>query len=264
MNSEVVPANSARGVIDNLAAASRLIADMTTQAAGSLDESTVATSGGLSVAEMGRRAQLVLAALRGETPAVGSEASPSAAPVLSLEQRHAAFISKYRIRAIPDQDSQVAVTIPKGTTYAAFLTEAQELSIELHKANSDKYRADQAVYPSRLQAFLDDAAFTKKATGIEVVTDGCVSESHGKTRKGQETFLAENKLTMEQIAELAVAHTARYLLDGQSIFQGQTVRAVGGALGFDDLGGLYADDINDVDSGDGVSSSIVRLRSFGW
>jgi len=189
---------------------------------------------------------------------INGTAAPLSSEAIPLEQQLTAFIARYGIRAIEGQDSQVAVNISEAT-YAQFLKEGQELSIKLHKAKPEIYKANQAIWPERLQKWESEEAFQEKGAGIEVVTDGCFPESSGKGmhRKGQEDLLAGKNLTMEQLRELAVAHTARYLLDGQSIFKGQVVRAVravGGALFFYAVG-LDEFDIEDDLSDYSVSSS---------
>ena len=247
------PQTVAREVITDIAEAGKLLADFTAKAAGSLEGAAAVKSDTLTPDEMGRRVKIAIAALKGEIPAILGEA-PTAAPL--LESRHAAFIAKYSIRPIEGQDSQVAVKVPNDARYSEFMTEAQELSIALHQANPTQYGARQAVWPERLQKWSADSTFQEKGSGIEVITDGCVpgSSGRGMTREGQENLLAKRSLTMEQIRELGVAHTARYILDGQSIFKGQVVRAVGGALLFL-ADGLNAHGIVDDRSGAHVSSS---------
>jgi hypothetical protein len=185
----------------------------------------------------------------------GSAASDEANTVApSLEHRRAEFIAKYGIRVIEDHSSQVGVTIPNNVKHSEFLNEAQELSIALREANGALYWAHQAISPAELQLWLADPTFQAKGSGKEVVTDGCVpgSSGLGMTRGGQEEFLAKRGLSMEQIRELVVAHTARYILDGQSIFKGKLVRAVGVGLDFN-ANGLYVNNIPDNASHDYLS-----------
>ncbi len=59
---------------------------------------------------------------------------------------------------------------------------------------------------------------------------------------------------MAPLADLAVAHTAFYILTGKDLFQGQAVRACGGALYFHGIG-LDVRHYNDVSRHIGVSAS---------
>ena len=181
---------------------------------------------------------------------------------LQLTQDLAAFVATYKIRAIEGESSQVAQTIPTDKTYADYLREGQALSIALHAAFPEKYKADQAIWPARLEQLLADPAFQAKGTGLETITDGCVSGTNGEgmTRAGATRKLASQGLKHENDPVLVAAHTGRYLVDATSIFQGQVVRAAGGAFRFH-AGGLGASDIGDADGGNDVSSSARRAPS---
>ena len=59
---------------------------------------------------------------------------------------------------------------------------------------------------------------------------------------------------MAPLADLAVAHTAFFILTGEDLFQGQFVRACGGALRFDGYG-LDVFNFDDDNSDSDVSAS---------
>ena len=192
-------------------------------------------------------------------PEVPAATSTSQAAALQLTQNLAAFVATYKIRAIEGKPSQVAQTIPTDKTYADCLREGQALSIALHAAFPEKYKADQAIWPASLEPILADPALQAKGTGRETITDGCVSGTNGEgmTRAGATRKLASQGLKHENDLVLVAAHTGRYLVDATSIFQGQAVRAVGGLFYFF-ADGLLALLFNPEDSRDNVSSSARR------
>jgi hypothetical protein len=177
-----------------------------------------------------------------------------------LTQKLASFVETFKIRAIEGEPSQVAQTIPTDKTYADYLREGQALSIALHAAFPAKYKADQAIWPARLEQLLADPAFQAKGTGLETITDGCVSGTKHMILKGATQELAKQGLQHEDDPVLVAAHTGRYLVDATSIFQGQVVRAAGGAFYFYAYG-LDARDIRDDSSYFSVSSSARRAPS---
>jgi len=179
-----------------------------------------------------------------------------------LTRKLASFVETFKIRAIEGEPSQVAQTIPTDKTYADYLREGQALSIALHAAFPAKYKADKAIWPARLEQLLADPAFQAKGTGLETITDGCVSGTNGEgmTRKVATQELTKQGLQHEDDPVLVAAHTGRYLVDATSIFQGQVVRAAGGAFYFSD-DGLDAGDIDDGNSYNDVSSSARRAPS---
>ena len=184
-----------------------------------------------------------------------------------LTQKLETFVNTYKIRAIEGEPTQVAQTIPTDKTYADYLIEGQALSIDLHAAFPAKYKAYQAIWPAHLEKLRADPAFQAKGTGLETITDGCVSGTNGDgmTREGATQKLARQGLQHEEDPVLVAAHTGRYLVDATSIFQGQVVRAAGGAFYFsaDGLGAndIIDDRIFDAACHDRLSSSARRAPS---
>ena len=158
---------------------------------------------------------------------------------LSLQER---FVSKYSVEKI--NDHQVRFVLPKGTSRIDLLNEAQGIARGLY--------GQDAVYPSQLEDWQKEDDFRTKTTSkTKLGIDGRVEGLDGKTRKQQERLIEKQwgETQMAPLADLAVAHTAFFILTGKDLFQGQFVRACGGALHF------YGDGL-DVDDDDDV----YRLR----
>ncbi|MFN4895360.1 MAG: hypothetical protein ACK5HO_06210 [Pseudomonadota bacterium] len=249
-----------QAVVGKIVEAQTLLTDYTTQAVATrLDSGAANQSSKLSNEEMAYRVAVAIAALKGEVPPIREQSQLTAE---QLTQKLATFVETFKIRAIEGEPSQVAQTIPTDKTYADYLREGQALSIALHAAFPAKYKADQAIWPARLEKLLDDPAFQAKGTGLETITDGCVSGTNGEgmTRKGATQELAKQGLQHENDPVLVAAHTGRYLVDATSIFQGQAVRAAGGAFYFH-VDGLRASVIDYGHSPNRVSSSARRAPS---
>ena len=134
------------------------------------------------------------------------------------------FVSKYSVEKI--NDHQVRFVLPKGVSRIDLLNEAQGIARELY--------GQDAVYPSQLEDWQKEDDFRTKTTSkTKLGIDGRVEELDAKTRKEQESVLKEQ---MAPLADLAVAHTAFFILTGKDLFHGQVVRACGGALFFDSDG----------------------------
>ena len=158
---------------------------------------------------------------------------------LSLQER---FVYKYSVEKI--NDHQVQLVLPKGVSRIDLLNEAQEIARGLYGRD--------AVWPIKLKDWGKEHNFTSKTTSTtKLCIDGRVKELDAKSREEQERLLKEQ---MAPLADLAVAHTAFFILTGKNLFQGQAVRACGGALGFysDGLGVAYYDDAS---GNDDVSAS---------
>jgi hypothetical protein len=180
------------------------------------------------LARVKARLEASLKVVRGETPL----AEAGEAPTVPAEQQKLALISKYKIEVLGE--SQVTLTLPKGTTRADFLTEVQAVAAELYGRN--------AIYPSRLETWAKDQAFTSKKSKAETTSiDGNVKGSTDKIRSAQETFLKKQGLSMPELENLAVAHAAYFLATGKDLFAGNVVRARGGALRFNDFGVRVSD-----------------------
>ena len=145
---------------------------------------------------------------------------------LSLQER---FVSKYSVEKI--NDHQVRFVLPKGTSRIDLLNEAQGIARELY--------GQDAVDPSQLEDWQKEDDFRTKTTSTtKLWIDGRVEGLDGKTRKQQERLIEKQwgETQMAPLADLAVAHTAFFILTGKDLFQGQVVRACGGALYFDSYG----------------------------
>ena len=134
------------------------------------------------------------------------------------------FVSKYSVEKI--NDHQVRFIIPKGTSRIDLLNEAQGIARELYGRD--------AVRPDHLKNWQKEDDFRSKTTSTtKLWIDGRVKGLDAKSRKEQESVLKEQ---MAPLADLAVAHTAFFILTGKNLFQGQAVRACGGALCFSSHG----------------------------
>ena len=145
---------------------------------------------------------------------------------LSLQER---FVSKYSVEKI--NDHQVRFVLPKGTSRIDLLNEAQGIARGLY--------GQDAVYPSQLEDCQKEDDFSTKTTSkTKLGIDGRVEELDAKTRKEQERLIEKQwgETQMAPLADLAVAHTAFFILTGKDLFHGQVVRACGGALFFDSDG----------------------------
>ena len=140
---------------------------------------------------------------------------------LSLQER---FVYKYSVKKI--NDHQVRLVLPKGTSRIDLLNEAQGIARELY--------GQDAVRPDHLKNWQKEDDFRTKTTSTtKLWIDGRVKGLDAKSRKEQESVLKEQ---MAPLADLAVAHTAFFILTGKNLFQGQAVRACGGALFFSGFG----------------------------
>ena len=169
-----------------------------------------------------------LAGVRGEI----SSPEAVATELRALETRRQEFVTKYSIRVLGD--GQVSFTLPSGTSRIDLLNEAQGLAPDLLGRN--------AVYPSRLETWKKESAFTAKVTeDLERSLDGNVRNSTRMTRAEQEAKGWNNV----DLCDLATAHVAYFIATGKDLFANNVVRARGGALYFNALG-LRVNDSYDV------------------
>ncbi len=192
---------------------------------------------------------MLLGSFPTRTSAILPTESPAPSQPLSLAAQREAFIEKYKISKLGS--SQVVLTLPEGVTRIEFLKEAQALSVALHASEPGKYRADRAVRPNRLESWKSERAFTdatEKALDLRI--NGNVKGSTNLTRREQK----ENGWNNVALQDLAVAHTAFYLLTGKDLFNRNIVRASGGALHFIGIG-LDASHYNDSYRDRNVSAS---------
>ena len=109
-----------------------------------------------------------------------------------------------------------------------------------------------AVWLNKLKDWGKDDNFISKTTSTtKLGIDGRVEGLDAKMREEQESLLNKQ---MAPFADLAVAHTAFFILTGKSLFHGQLVRACDGTLFFGSFGldvCSYDDDV----SSDAMSAS---------
>ena len=165
-----------------------------------------------------RVSALLKAGLAGVCGEISSPEAVATEPS-ALEARRQEFIAKYSIKVFAG--SQVSFTLPSGTSRIDLLNEAQGLASDAFGRN--------AVYPSRLETWKKDSAFTAKATeNLERSLDGNVKNSTRMTRGEQEAKGWNNV----DLCDLATAHVAYFIATGKDLFANNVVRARGGALDF--------------------------------
>jgi hypothetical protein len=157
------------------------------------------------------------------------------------------FVAKYNIQV--HGPHEVSFVLPRGVSRHEMLREAHELIVERDQRD--------LVYPDHLNRRMGDARFTASCDQPErIQIDGNVEGGDGKTRKQQERFLTTKGLEQAQLEDLAAAFVANYVATGEDLFEGQWVRAVGGALTFSGHG-LHVFGIDDDDS---ISNVAVASR----
>lgn len=156
------------------------------------------------------------------------------------------FIAKYNIQV--HGPHEVSFVLPTGTSRYEMLCEAHELV-----AGRD---SRDLVWPNQLKEWEKDKTFQATSTTPEwIQIDGHVEGGDGKTRAQQEALLKSKGLPQANLEDLAAAFVAFYVATGGDLFEGQWVRAAGGALAFDS-DGLYVRDVRD-----GSSHSNVAVAS---
>jgi hypothetical protein len=160
------------------------------------------------------------------------------------------FIAKYNIQV--HGPHEVSFVLPSGVSRYEMLCEAQGLVAERDNRN--------LVFPDRLKKWEAEATFNSTSiTPERIQIDGHVEGGDGMNRADQEAFLNNMGLPQANLEDLAAALVAFYVATGKSLFEGQWVRAAGGALHLPGRG-LYVDGIDDDCShGDvAVSSRVPR------
>jgi hypothetical protein len=162
------------------------------------------------------------------------------------------FIAKYNIQV--HGPHEVSFVLPKGVSRYEMLCEAQGLVAERENGRD-------LVWPTQLKRWKDDKTFQATTTTPErIQIDGHVEGGDGKTRAKQEAFLNKKGLPQANLEDLAAAFVALYVATGKDLFEGQWVRAAGGALNFN-CDGLYVDVIDDAYSLSNVAVSSRVPRS---
>ena len=128
--------------------------------------------------------------------------------------------------------------------------------LEAHALVAERDKRD-LVWRGDLKEWGNNARFTASCESPErIQIDGHVEGGDGKTRKQQEQLLTTKGLEQAQLEDLAAAFVANYVATGEDLFEGQWVRAVGGALTFSGHG-LHVFGIDDDDS---ISNVAVASR----
>ena len=165
-----------------------------------------------------------------------------AAEPSSIEVRKQEFITKYDVKVLAD--GQVSFKLPSGASRLDLLNDAQALAPELI--------SQPAVYADRLAKWAQDTAFTTKVTeATSRSIDGNVSDSTRKTRAEQEV----KGWNDVDLADLATAHQAYLIATGKDLFNGNVVRARGGALLF------YVNGLDVYDYLDGFRFDLVAASA---
>jgi hypothetical protein len=137
------------------------------------------------------------------------------------------FIAKYNIQI--HGPHEVSFVLPSGVSRYEMLCEAQELASV--RDNRD------LVWPHQLKQWDKDKTFKATTTTPErIQIDGHVEGGDGMNRADQEAFLNNMGLPQANLEDLAAAFVAFYVATGKSLFEGQWVRAAGGALDFNSYG----------------------------
>jgi hypothetical protein len=133
------------------------------------------------------------------------------------------FIAKYNIQV--HGPHEVSFVLPQGVSRYEMLCEAHELVAARDKRD--------LVWPIQLKEWQEDGAFKATlSTPERIQIDGHVEGGDKKTRAKQESFLTSKGLPQANLEDLAAAFVAFYVATGKSLFEGQWVRAAGGALIF--------------------------------
>jgi hypothetical protein len=162
------------------------------------------------------------------------------------------FIAKYNIQV--HGPHEVSFVLPTGTSRYEMLCEAQGLVAGRDNGN--------LVCPVQLKRWKDDKTFKATSTTPErIQIDGHVEGGDAIKRANQESFLKSKGLPQANLEDLAAAFVAFNVATGKDLFEGQVVRAAGGALGFFS-DGLDVDGIVDAYSGSDMAvASRVPLNS---
>ena len=208
----------------------RLALNFVSQAASNLLGSASEKAGSLSLEEMNKRLDGALKALRGENES-------SAATVNNLELRKQAFLDTYSVKVLDGGPHQVSFTIREGKSRMDLINDARELARALYN--------HPGVHPNRLAIWRNDPQYTQVVTqDTPVAVEGCVPNSTNMTRDEHES--KDRNWNDVDIRDLAAAQQAFFIATGKDHFDGNIVRARGGALSFDGRG-LDVNDSGDDD-----------------
>jgi hypothetical protein len=145
------------------------------------------------------------------------------------------FLAKYGVEVI--NDHTILFVLPKGCSRIDILNEAQGLVGGIR--NGD------LIYPDHLKRWQQDGRFTKQTAASErICIDGHVKGGDAMKRGPQEKFVADKKLSLPSIEDLAVAFALHWVATGEPLFEwydqsiswSYLVRGAGGSLYFPHVG----------------------------
>jgi len=169
----------------------------------------------------------------------------------ATQVRKQSFVGKYGIVILGE--SKVSFTIPKGASVLDLLNDAQKVARTLYGRD--------AIYPNSLKTWSSEKAFTVAASkALKLSIDGNVPGSTDKTGDEQVAILKKQDLQLPEIEHLAAAHAAYFIATGKSLFDGNWVRASGGALFFVVLGLRGVGFLGDDRAGDVAASAALPSR----
>jgi hypothetical protein len=154
------------------------------------------------------------------------------------------FLAKYGVEVI--NEHTILFVLPKGCSRIDILNEAQRLV-------QGRDQRD-LIRPGEHEKWQQDERFTKLAESSErICIDGHVKGGDAMKRGPQEKFVADKKLFLPSIEDLAVAFALHWVATGESLFGWYNqsngwsyyVRGAGGSLHFHRYG-LYANGVSDV------------------
>jgi hypothetical protein len=140
------------------------------------------------------------------------------------------FLAKYGVEVV--NEHTILFVLPKGCSRNDILNEAQGLVRGRDQRD--------LIYPERLGEWQQDERFTNPAARSErICIDGHVKGGDAQDRTTQENFVADRKLSLPSIEDLAVAFALHWVATGEPLFEWYSqnsysywVRGAGGSLHF--------------------------------
>lgn len=136
------------------------------------------------------------------------------------------FVIKYGVETVGD--SGVSLVLPAGMPRIDIMAEVDAL-IQDHTGKRYFPRDENRWIWDR---WIDRRRSTPEVIAIEALAPGTAN----KTRENQEKVLKAQGKLMALAEDLAIAHAAFFVLTGEDLFRGQTVRAEGGVFQTTDTG----------------------------
>ena len=136
------------------------------------------------------------------------------------------FVIKYNVQAFGD--SGVSLVLPAGRPHIEVMAHVDAL-IQGHTGK--KYFP-----PDENRWITDRWVDRKRSTPQTISIEALAPDTLNKTREKQERVLESQGKHMALAEDVAIAHAAFFLLTGEDLFRGQTVRAEGGVFQATDTG----------------------------